>query len=105
MNNEGIVLTVRSASKDCAQALYAWRVDGATARVVTASDGLLGEDRYGEGSTCAVGRRHAVCVTGSAAIAPRLGRIDLDSGERTVLADPNRSLSADRKSTRLNSSH
>src|SRR3546814_856106 len=71
-----------------------WSSDVCSSDLVTASDGLLGADRYGEGSTCAVGRRHAVCVTASAAIAPRLGRIDLDSGERTVLADPNRSLSA-----------
>src|SRR3546814_14624834 len=64
-NNEELVFTVRSASKDFAQSLYAWRVDDATARLVTASDGLLGADRYGEGSTCAVGRRPAVCVTAS----------------------------------------
>lgn len=93
-NDNELVFTVRSASKDFAQSLYAWRVDDGKARLVAASDGLLGADRYGEGSTCAVGRRHAACVTASAAVAPRLERIDLGSGERTVLADPNRNLNA-----------
>ncbi|WP_407352493.1 Atxe2 family lasso peptide isopeptidase [Luteimonas sp. R10] len=91
--DDELVFTVRDIERGFAQSLYAWRVGESGVRLIVGSDGLFAGDRYGQASTCAVGLRHAACVSASASVAPRLERVDLDSGERLILADPNERLS------------
>lgn len=91
-SRDEIIFTARRKDLGFAQALYSWRVSTDELREIVASDGLLGGDRTGLGSTCAVYSDLAVCVTASALIPPRLERIDLESGERRILADPNERL-------------
>lgn len=101
-NGDELVFTARDTARDYAQSLHAWRVGRSAPRRIVASDGLLGGDRFGQGAACATGARYAVCVSASAQVAPRLERIDLDTGARTVLSDPNLRLSAaGRAETRL----
>jgi hypothetical protein len=73
------------------QSLHLW--DPATGRVRTLlwSDGFLSGGRDGQ-TPCALTRVAAICVTASAVSPPRLERIDLETGARTVLFDPNAAL-------------
>lgn len=87
-----VVFTARDVSKGFAHSLYAWRPGDDAPRLIVASDGLLAGDRTGQGSTCAVGDTFAFCVTASALSPPRLERIELDTGAREVIADPNSAL-------------
>jgi dipeptidyl aminopeptidase/acylaminoacyl peptidase len=75
------------------QSLHSWRPATGEVRLVTRSEGLLGGGRQ-PNLPCAVTAEEAVCVTAAATSPPRLERIDLDSGERTILFDPNPRLRA-----------
>src|SRR3546814_12465021 len=55
---------------------------------------LNGGGRYQSGG-CAVSSEAMVCVVAKADRPPRLERIDLATGERQVLFDPNAALAAD----------
>jgi dipeptidyl aminopeptidase/acylaminoacyl peptidase len=73
------------------QALHLWDVARGTVRTAMRGEGLIGGSRD-PGRPCALTVRFAVCVTASAVEPPRLERIDLASGARTVLFDPNAAL-------------
>lgn len=77
------------------QSLHLWRPATGEVRQVVASDGLLGGGRQPH-LPCAVTPAAAVCVTAAATSPPRLERIDLESGERRILFDPNPQLRAAR---------
>lgn len=89
-----VVFTASSPSQRYAQALYAWDTTRNTIRLIVQSDGLLAGERTGGRAPCALSRDFAVCVAASAQSPPRVERIDLDSGERVVLFDPNATLRA-----------
>ncbi len=79
-----------------AQSLHAWQVSQNRLRTITASDGLLdGDGRSGNGGTCAVTTVEAFCIVAAASVPPRLERVDLDTGLRTVVFDPNHKLAQD----------
>lgn len=88
-NPSEIVFTATDGRRGFSQNLYRWRVGSATVDRLTKSEGLLASDRSGMGSTCAVSARYAACVTASAATPPRLERINLDTGQRELLYNPN----------------
>lgn len=73
------------------QALHLWNPATGRARLVVASEGFLSGGHDGN-LPCAVTREAALCVTASAVSPPRLERIDLDNGARTILFDPNADL-------------
>lgn len=75
------------------QALYLWDTARGTVRAVMRGEGLASGSRD-PWRPCAFTAAAAVCVTASAAEPPRLERIDLVSGARTVLYDPNGALRA-----------
>lgn len=70
------------------QSLYLWDTMTGRTRRLVASDGTLGGDRDGR-TPCAVAPAVAVCVASSAVSPPQLVRIDLETGARTTLFDPN----------------
>jgi dipeptidyl aminopeptidase/acylaminoacyl peptidase len=70
------------------QALHLWDVSRGTVRTVLRSGGLLSGSREAS-RPCAVTAAAAICVVASAAAPPQLERIDLRSGARTILFDPN----------------
>lgn len=86
-----IVFTVRDAHNS--QSLHLWSVRDGTVRLIAAGEGLLSGGRDAR-APCAITPESAVCVAASAASPPRLERIDLDSGGRSLLFDPNASLRA-----------
>lgn len=78
-----------------AQSLYAWNVKTDNVRHVTSASGMLGgEGRWAPGS-CGVSVRAMGCVTSEANRPPRLERVDLETGARQVLFDPNATLAKD----------
>jgi dienelactone hydrolase len=77
------------------QSLYSWRPATGQVRLVTRTDGLLGGGRQ-QHLPCAVTAEEAVCVTAAATAPPRLERVDLDTGRRRILFDPNPQLLAAR---------
>jgi dienelactone hydrolase len=70
------------------QTLHLWNVRSGTVRTVVQADGLIAGSRT-HGRPCAFTREAAVCVAADAVSPPRLERIDLASGDRRVLFDPN----------------
>ena len=89
--HDELVLTKRDGA--FRQALYGFDPATGRVRLVAQGDGLLGGGRDWN-SACAISERYAACVDAAAASAPRLVRIDLDTGQREVLLDPNRELRA-----------
>ncbi len=70
------------------QALYLWDVERGLVRHVLSAEGLLAGSRVAS-RPCAFSRELAICVTASAVEPPRLETIDLATGARSVLHDPN----------------
>lgn len=81
-----VLLTVQD--QHARQSLHLWDPASGRIRQVVASEGYLAGSRDGQ-APCAVTRTVAVCVSASAISPPRLERIDLESGARTTLFDPN----------------
>jgi dipeptidyl aminopeptidase/acylaminoacyl peptidase len=75
------------------QSLYDWDVATGAVRLIVSVQGLIGGGRGDTlGESCAVGAAVAACVTASADTPPRLERVDLQTGRRAVLYDPNTAL-------------
>jgi dipeptidyl aminopeptidase/acylaminoacyl peptidase len=92
-NDGELIITARNVAGGYAQSLYSWRIPDDSIRLIVAADGLLNGYRFPpSNASCAVGAQFGVCVSASANVPPRLERLDLDSGERTVLFDPNAAL-------------
>jgi len=87
-----VVFSVTVRDSGYAQSLYAWNPVENDVRLIVASDGLLSGNRTPNRSSCSISSHFAACVTASAGQPPRVEAIDLNSGVRTVLFDPNRSL-------------
>lgn len=77
--------------KHLSHSLHLWNWRSGEVRTPLWSDGYLSGGRDGQ-TPCAVTRAAAVCVTASAVSPPRLERIDLETGRRVTLFDPNASL-------------
>jgi hypothetical protein len=73
------------------QSLHAWNVRTNAVRVVVRGEGLFSGARE-PSRPCAVTGAHAVCVVASTGSPPRLERIDLATGGRSILHDPNAQL-------------
>lgn len=70
------------------QSLSLWSTSGNRLRQLTMYDGLLSGGRR-HMMPCAVSNEAAFCVAAGPSSPPRLEQIDLGSGQRTVLFDPN----------------
>lgn len=83
-----------SEAADGATTLYGWDIARDTLRRIVSIDGLLGAgaDTHHRGSTCPIDGREAICTTATADAPPRLEAINLRSGQRRVLFDPNAQL-------------
>lgn len=83
-----IIFTTLIPERGRAQAIRAWDIQRQTVRTLVEADGLLNGGRLPY-DPCAVGHAVGVCVEASAAQLPRLVAIDLTSGKRLVLFEPN----------------
>lgn len=75
------------------QSLHLWDTDTNRLRPIVAVDGLVNGGRR-SALPCAVAAAAALCVTAAPASPPRVERIDLATGARKVLFDPNAALRA-----------
>lgn len=92
---DDVIFTVTPYDQGFAQSIYRWNVDTGAVHLIAASSGLFGgEDRW-EPGTCGISSRALACVTANADRPPRLERMDLQSGARQVLFDPNKALAQD----------
>lgn len=82
-----VLFTVTDPSEGYTQSTFQWNVESGIVVRVTSERGSLG--------SCSAAPNALVCVTADAAQPPRLERIDLDTGKRSVLFDPNMALAMD----------
>lgn len=88
-----VIFTV--TAPDNSQSIFRWHVASGAVVPVVASSGQVGGGGRWEPGPCGVSPDALVCVTAMADTPPRLERIELDSGERRVLFDPNVTLAHD----------
>lgn len=84
-----------------AQSIHVWDLTSGAIRLLARSDGLLSGGRERE-APCVVAEGALFCAPESAISPPRLERIDLENGARTVVFDPNAEL---RSRLRLRAEH
>lgn len=89
-----VLFTVTDPHEGQAQSIYRWDVRTGAVHLVVQSAGLLTGSRD-KNSDCGVSTEALVCVAAEADRPPRLERIDLVTGDRRVLFDPNASLALD----------
>jgi len=88
-----LVFTKMDYDRGHAQSLYDWDLGAGTVRPLVHAVGLIGGGRLNwPGESCAVSAEFAACVTASADEPPRLERINLETGVRTILYAPNLAL-------------
>lgn len=92
--SDEVLFTVTDPDQGQAQSIYRWNVETGEVRAVAHSAGLMsgGRDAY---SDCGVSAAALACVASDANAPPRLERIDLETGARQVLFEPNGALGAD----------
>ncbi len=77
------------------QSVYGWNTSTGAVRQIVLSDGLVsGGQRYWD-VPCGLSSSMLVCVAAEADRPPRLEAIDLSSGERRILFEPNKALEMD----------
>ena len=93
--SDEILFTASDYHKGSAQAIYGWDVVTGTVRPIVLSDGLVsGSQRYWD-IPCSLSSNTLVCVAAEADHPPRLEAIDVKSGHRQILFEPNKKLEAD----------
>ena len=98
-HSDEVLFTVTDRHEGQAQSIYRWNVRTGAVQRVTGSAGMLnGGGRYESGG-CGASSDAMVCVVAEADRPPRLERIDLATGERQVLFDPNAALALDMAKT------
>lgn len=96
--SDEVLFTITDRDEGRAQSIYRWNVKRGGVDLVVGSRGLLGGDstqqRFKD-VPCGVSADVLACVTAEADRPPRLEAIDIDTGQRTVLFDPNAALALD----------
>jgi dipeptidyl aminopeptidase/acylaminoacyl peptidase len=93
-DHDEVLFTVTDPRQGLAQSIFRWNVGTGAVRVIVKTEGLANGGRA-SASDCGVSVASLVCVTAEAERPPRLERIDLESGKRHVLFDPNAALARD----------
>ena len=94
-HSDEVLFTVTDRHEGQAQSIHRWNVRTGAVEPVTQSTGMLnGGGRYQSGG-CSASSEALVCVAAEADRPPRLERIDLATGDRQVLFDPNAALALD----------
>lgn len=89
--HDEVLFTVTDPDEGLAQSKYRWNVGTGEVHEVVRSRGLVSGGRDAS-LACGVSPELLVCVAADADHPPRLERIDLETGERRVLFDPNAAL-------------
>jgi hypothetical protein len=93
-DSDEVLFTVTAPEQGQAQSIFRWNVVSGAVHPVVRSNGLIngGRDRT---SSCGVSREALACIAAEAGGPPRVERIDLETGGRHVLFDPNAALAHD----------
>lgn len=97
--SDEIVFTVTDPDRGLGQSLYRWNVVTGDVHPVAESRGELGGGGRWRPGPCAVASDALACIASEADRPPRLERIDLNSGKRQVLFEPNSALDLDMKAS------
>lgn len=96
--SDEVLFTITDRREGRVQSIYRWNVKQGGVELVVQARGLLGGDstqqRF-QDVPCGVSPTVLACVTAEADRPPRLEAIDIDTGQRTVLFDPNAALATD----------
>jgi len=92
--SDEVLFTVTDPHEGQAQSIYRWNTRTGDVHLVIRSAGLLSGGRD-YSSACGVSSETLVCVAAGADQPPRLEGIDLVTGKRQVLFDPNEALTLD----------
>ncbi len=93
-DSDELLFTVTDLAEGQAQSIFAWDVRSNAVRPVVRARGLVNGGRDVP-SSCGISARALVCVAAEADRPPRLERIDLETGARRDLFDPNAALAMD----------
>ena len=94
-HSDEVLFTVTEVHKGQAQSIYRWNVRTGAVHLVTESAGLLNGGYVYSSDGCSASSEALACVAAEADRPPRLERIDLATGGRQVLFDPNEALARD----------
>lgn len=93
--SDEVLFTIDDYDEGHAQSIYGWNVVTGGVRPIVLSHGLVsGGKRYWD-TSCALSSDTLVCVAAEADHPPRLEAIDVKSGRRRILFEPNKKLEAD----------
>ncbi|WP_341632169.1 Atxe2 family lasso peptide isopeptidase [Sphingomonas agri] len=84
-------LLVTFIDPEMRQSLFLWNTGTGRLRKLAGAQGLLSGGRRNQ-LPCAISHLAAVCVSAAPASPPAVEKVDLDTGARTLLYDPNREL-------------
>ncbi|WP_407353367.1 Atxe2 family lasso peptide isopeptidase [Luteimonas sp. R10] len=92
--SDEVVFTITDPERSQAQSIFRWNVKTGRVHRVVRSRGLLngGRDTH---SPCGISHAALACVAAEASVPPRLERVDLETGAREILFDPNKLLAMD----------
>lgn len=90
-NSDEVLFTVTDPLQGQAQSIFGWNVVTGDVREIARSRGLINGGREPT-SACDLSALALVCVTAKADRPPRLERVDLKTGSRRVLFEPNAAL-------------
>lgn len=93
-DSDDLLFTVTDDDEGLSQTIFRWNIATGTVNPIVRARGLLNGGRDAL-SSCGISARMLVCVAAEADRPPRLERIDLGTGERHVLFDPNAALALD----------
>ncbi|TBU86940.1 Atxe2 family lasso peptide isopeptidase [Phytopseudomonas dryadis] len=92
--SDEVVFTITDPQAGLAQSIFRWNVRSGAVHPVVRTSGLIGGGRD-RSSVCGLSADALACVAADADRPPRLERIDLETGQRQVLFDPNAALALD----------
>lgn len=94
LGSDEVLFTVTDPQEGLAQSVFRWNVRTGAVRQVVQATGLINGGRNLL-SGCGVSVDALICVAAEADRPPRLERIELETGQRKVLFDPNAALERD----------
>lgn len=93
-SSDEVLFTINDPHRGFAQSIHRWNVLTGEVHTVVYADGLLNGGRFRD-AECGVSTKALACIADDAAGPPRLERIDIDTGRRVALFEPNKALAAD----------
>ncbi|MCD9026729.1 Atxe2 family lasso peptide isopeptidase [Luteimonas sp. BDR2-5] len=93
-SSDEVLFTVSDPQRGFAQSIHRWNVLTGEVHTVVHADGLLNGGRFRD-AKCGVSTKAIACIADDASGPPRLERIEIATGQRIVLFEPNKALATD----------